>query len=410
MLFLGSTAVVTAKVAGIVVSLYGAWTAYSTMPETELRRNLMKAFRAGEVGKKVKRGVGKGVKDVILYPKIQRVAVRLDSKQIVFTVPTGLNPQEIFNHDWLFRQVFGEHIELSGDVKTFVLNVYCEGISMFDYDVAEVEKTIKGMKLPIYVGRSRTGATAYDMTLHPHLLIAGETGAGKSIQVRSILTTLVTYCRDDIELYCGDLKRSEFHLFQGVADEVVYDADNLNRILTGVKKELAKRGTLLNKERVANIDDLPKTKKPKYIVIAIDEVALLEKHPCMDIVEQISAIGRALGVFLILSLQRPDADVLDGKLKNNLTVRMAFRHSDEINSRITIGTGDAANIKQSEKGLMIHKLDGIKFVQAPHLKLDAARKLLEPYTLSEEEIEQQAEQKAQERQEEDNIELGGLPF
>lgn len=78
----------------------------------------------------------------------------------------------------------------------------------------------------------------------------------------------------------------------------------------------------------------------------------------MDGIEEISTIGRALGVYLILSMQRPDADVLDGKLKNNLTVRMAFRHADEINSRITIGSGEAAEIKQSEKGRMVLKLDG----------------------------------------------------
>ncbi|WP_169507483.1 FtsK/SpoIIIE domain-containing protein [Paenibacillus harenae] len=372
---------------------------------------MTKAFRAGELGKKVKRGKGKT--EIILYPKIQRVAVRLDSKQVVFTVPTGMNPKEVFDHDWLFRQVFGEHIELVGDSKTFVLNVFKEGIQMFDYDAEEVEKAVEGLRLPIFIGRSRTGVVAYDMTEHPHLLIAGETGAGKSVQVRSILTSLVLDCRDRFELYCADLKLSEFHLFRGVADDVVYNAEGLHQILIRIKKELGNRGALLNKERVANVDELPPKKRPKYIIMAIDEVALLQKHPaCMDIVEEISAIGRALGVFLILSMQRPDSDVLDGKLKNNLTVRCAFRHSDEINSRITIGTGDAAHIKQSEKGLMIHKLDGIRFVQAPYLKLDAARKLLEPYTLNEEEIEQQAEQRAQEIQQQidDDFEMGGLPF
>lgn len=406
MIFLGSTALVTAKVAGLVTSSYIAWKAYATMPETELRRDINKAFKAGQLGKKVKRGIGKTAREVILYPKIQRVAARLESKQIVFTVPTGMNPKEVFDHDWLFRQVFGEHIELAGDVKTFVLNVYNEGIHMFDYDAQEVAKAIEGMRLPIYVGKGRSGHVAYDMTEHPHLLEAGETGSGKSVLLRAILTTLVLFAKDRIELYCADLKRSEFHLFRDVADDVVYDASSLEQILKGVKKAMRKRGDLLNRERVAHVDDLPEKKRPKYIVIAIDEVSLLKKHDCMDIVEEISAIGRALGVYIILSMQRPDADVLDGKLKNNLTVRIAFRHADEINSRITIGSGEAAHIKQSQKGLMIHKLDGIKHVQAPFLHLEAARALLEPF------IPEEAPEPPDDDPEDDEeqTELGGLPF
>ena len=405
MIFLGSTALVTAKVAGVLASSYVAWTAYATMPETEMRRNINKAFRAGKLGLKVKRGSGK---EVILYPKVQRVTARLDSRKIVFSVPTGMNPKEVFDHDWLFHQVFGEHIELDGNYKTFALNVYRDGIAMFDYDAQEVAKAIEGMRLPIYVGKGRGGHVAYDMTEHPHLLEAGETGSGKSVLLRAILTTLVLFAKDRIELYCADLKRSEFHLFRHVADEVVYDALSLGSILGRVKKQMRKRGDLLNKEGVAHVDDLPDGKRPKYIVIAIDEVSLLKKDPCMEVVEEISAIGRALGVYIILSMQRPDADVLDGNLKNNLTVRIAFRHADEINSRITIGSGEAAHIKQSQKGLMIHKLDGIKYVQAPFLKLETARTLLEPFFPPTEPPQTPPDDDPDD--DDDIMELGGMPF
>ncbi|GIP25040.1 hypothetical protein J23TS9_01700 [Paenibacillus sp. J23TS9] len=125
------------------------------------------------------------------------------------------------------------------------------------------------------------------------------------------------------------------------------DASGLKRIVMKLRRELRARGDLLDRHEVAHVNDLPEWERPPYIVLAVDEVALLKKE--MDIMEgidEISTIGRALGVFLILSMQRPDATVLDGKLKNNLTVRMAFRHADEINSRITIGSGEAAEIKQ----------------------------------------------------------------
>src|SRR5690606_15887046 len=108
-----------------------------------------------------------------------------------------------------------------------------------------------------------------------------------------------------------------------------------------------------------------------------DEVALLKKEKdIMELIEAISAIGRALGVLLILSMQRPDADVLDGKIKNNLTVRMALRHADGINSRITLGSEEAATIAQSQKGRFYMALDCLKQVQAPLLSVPDAKELL----------------------------------
>ncbi|WP_245640065.1 FtsK/SpoIIIE domain-containing protein [Paenibacillus dakarensis] len=236
------------------------------------------------------------------------------------------------------------------------------------------------MRLPVYVGKSRTGDVAYDMVDHPHLLIAGETGSGKSVALRSILTSLIRQVGAKLELYCADLKRSEFHVFRGVAREVVTDVSGLERIVLRLQREMRHRGDLMDAEEVAHIDDLPADKRPPYIVLAIDEVALLKREKdVMDGVEEISTIGRALGVFLVLAMQRPDAGVLDGRLKNNLTVRMAFRHSDAINSRITIGSDEAARILDRDKGRMVFKLNGCEYVQGPHLTLAAARTLLNPY-------------------------------
>ena len=219
------------------------------------------------------------------------------------------------------------------------------------------------------------------MTEHPHLLIAGVTGSGKSVALRSVLTTLILNVpADRLSLYCADLKMSEFHLFAGIAKEVVVETEDVRRVVTSIRAEMKKRGALLNKAEVAHIDDLAEKERPPYIVLAIDEVALLKKDKkLMDGIEEISAIGRALGVFLILAMQRPDADVLDGKLKNNLTVRMALRFLDELNSRIAIDSGEAASIKESQPGRMYMRLGGLTEVQTPALELAEAKRLLKPF-------------------------------
>jgi S-DNA-T family DNA segregation ATPase FtsK/SpoIIIE len=363
------------KGATLAGSIWGAWVTYRTFPIPATKIKLMKCFRLGKVYLVKEKKKGQTIEQRI-YPKIKSVRDG-ESLQVVFALPMGLNPDVIFKNDWLFYQAFGEHHEIQGNAKIITLNVYQEGIKLFDFNYDEFKDKIKDMKLPIVVGKSRQGYEVYDMLENPHLLIAGETGSGKSVCLRSILSTLIL-SESYLELYCADLKRSEFHLFRKIAREVVVDAHNLKIMLMKIKKELVRRGNLLDEAEVAHVDDL-KNKLP-YIVIAIDEVALLKKeNDCMEILEEISAIGRALGVFLILSMQRPDADILDGKLKNNLTVRMAFRHSDKINSGITIGSGEAATIKQSQKGSMIYKSESLKAVQAPYLELSKAKKLLENY-------------------------------
>lgn len=412
MLMSGVTSAATAsliKLAGAGGCGLAAWALWRGMPDQVVRRKLMTLFRTGDMYYKI---IGYKGHQLRNYPIIKRVTLYVDRTEAAFVLPVGMDPGVIKKNEWLFRQFFGSLVELKqgDDARTFVMRVYSTAIAAFSYDADKIAGCIGEMRLPVYVGRTRSADVVYDMVDHPHLLIAGETGSGKSVALRSILTTLIRSVKD-LELYCADLKRSEFHLFRGIAKQVVMDAAGLHKIVLKLRREMKKRGDQLDRYGVAHVDDLPKWDRPPYIVLAVDEVALLKKDKdLMDGIEEISTIGRALGVYLILSMQRPDADVLDGKLKNNLTVRIAFRHADEINSRITIGSGEAAEIKQSEKGRMVLKLDGCQFVQGPHLELEEARGLLEPYRRVElPEPEEEMQEPAESLTEEDEgIEVGLL--
>lgn len=314
-------------------------------------------------------------KETRAYPVIKKIVEYVDRTQANFQIPVGVDPEELLKRAWLFKQVFGMNAELTkvGE-RLFNLSVYNHALTAYDYDELKVKECIAKHRLPVYVGRSRSGEVSYDMVDHPHLLIAGETNSGKSVVLRSIITTLSAN-RDNIELYCADMKRSEFHLFRGIAKEVVMDEIGLAHIVLRIRKEMKRRGDLMDENEVAHVDEL-KEKLP-YIVLAVDEVALLQDNKSiMEGLEEISTIGRALGVFIILAMQRPDAQVLDGKLKQNLTVRMALQHADEINSRITIGQSGAEKLEKP--GQMIFKGSKTEFVQGPFLSLDKARELLAP--------------------------------
>jgi DNA segregation ATPase FtsK/SpoIIIE, S-DNA-T family len=341
---------------------------------------LMKVFKDGEIGISYSYGQNKG----IVYPKIHSVKPDKKNKNVeyTFTIPTGLDPKEVKKKEYCFKQVFGENIELKGDIKRFTLTVYLSVLpSVLEYDYQKISSHLAG-KLPILAGMDINGnIITYDMVKYPHLLIAGETGSGKSTQLRSILTTLIqTLDPNRLQLFLCDLKRSEFHVFRYVehVQGLFVSPNEIMPMLMYLKKVMEERGDLLDHHEVAHVDDLPDT--PPYIVLCIDEVALLKKEKkLMDIVEEISAIGRALGVFLILSMQRPDRDVLDGKLKNNLTVRMGFRCADLINSRI-IGTPGSEKLKDDGRMLLKSPVyRELVEIQAPYVNIEGAKKILERY-------------------------------
>lgn len=277
----------------------------------------------------------------------------------------------------MFQQVYGADIELEGDIKNFTLYLK-QTPSEIPYNCETLN--LKKYQLPILAGTDKHGKVViYDK--YPHLLIAGETGSGKSTQLRAILTTLIqALSPEQLQLYLCDMKRSEFHIFRRVQHVrgPFITAQELYAALELLKIEMQNRGTLLDQYELAHVDDLPF--RLPYIVLCIDEVAMLKKEKAvMDLVEEISAIGRALGVFLILSMQRPDSEVLDGKLKVNMTVRMGFKTADLINSKI-IGTSGSEKIKYPGKFLLKAPIfDELTEITSHFLPVGEAKKILEGF-------------------------------
>ncbi|EOP29501.1 MULTISPECIES: FtsK/SpoIIIE domain-containing protein [Bacillus] len=356
-----------------------------------LRNQLIEVFRkAGLYVDHQTRG-GK----VPIYPKIHDISSSKEKVRYIFTIPNGLDPKIIEKKWFCFQQILGRNVAIEGDIKKFVLNVFQSdvGLQTYNYSYKKWQPLLKQHRLPVVVGRDQFGKMiTYDLvdSNTPHLLIAGETGSGKSSMVRVVLSTLVQYMSPDkLHLYLGDMKNSEFHFLRRVkhVKEVCMEEIEMKIMLQKVWKEIRERRKLMEEYEVDHIDEYnkmsPDDQKP-YILLAIDEVAMLQdEKECMSIVEKISAVGRALGIFMILSMQRPDAKVLDGKLKLNMTVRMGFKCDSTINSNI-MGTPGSEQLEQS--GQMILKLSGLKKVQAPYLELSKAKQIVEHYRVPKEDI------------------------
>ena len=339
----------------------------------QARKRLFSAFKTGDICHKVG--------DRMLYPAIKRVELADNYTRYTVRLPAGMKPETLTDKIYVFQQTLGKHVNIDGEIRYFTITVYRKGLpSKVPYRLSDWQATVDEMKLPIIVGRDRNNEpVAFDLADYPHVLISGETGSGKSSLLRAVLTTLMLGKQPaDVRFVLGDLKRSEFGLYRRMphVDGVHITAGTLLPALRLINAEMKRRGSLLDNHEVTHISELPE--KLPYYIVAIDEVALLRKEKeVMAIIEDISSIGRSLGVLLMLSMQRPDAEVLNGRLKNNLTVRISGRQSNKRNAGVA-GVDGAEQIKISDKGRMIFVLDEPVEVQTPWLAFAEAKRLLAP--------------------------------
>ncbi len=221
-------------------------------------------------------------------------------------------------------------------------------------------------KLTLALGKTIYGSNyVADLKKMPHLLIAGATGAGKSVALNSILISMLYKASpDEVKFILVDPKRLELGLYADIPHlltPIVTDPKRASYSLKWAVSEMENRYKHLAAFGVRNIDQYnsdvcagfdPKTAadnddKPKplpYIVIIIDELADLMMISARDVEESITRLAqmaRAVGIHLILATQRPSVDVITGLIKANFSSRISFRVSSKVDSRTIIDTNGA---------------------------------------------------------------------
>lgn len=223
-----------------------------------------------------------------------------------------------------------------------------------------------GAELPLVIGYTKVHETkVIDLVDAPHILVAGATKQGKSVCLHSMVASLLFSKRpDELQFVFIDPKTFEFHeygaLFNhylcalpGASSEeeerkkaIVTRAQDAANTLAGLCAEMDERYETLLAAQVTNIRNYNKQAENKlpYIVCFIDEyadmtVAFGAKKESKELAKRITASiirlaqrGRAAGIHLILSTQRPSVDVITGLIKSNFPTRIAFRTSSRIDS------------------------------------------------------------------------------
>lgn len=219
----------------------------------------------------------------------------------------------------------------------------------------------------ITVGKSALAEITFDLNRVPHVLAAGETGSGKSVILRLILWQFIN---QGSRVYMLDFKGGvEFGIDYERYGEVVTERKRALQILTELETENAKRLALFREMRVKNIVEYNRKTGRNLCRIGVfcDELAemLDKKGAAKELKEQMEKIegkistlarlSRATGINLILGMQRPDANVLTGQIKNNIPVRISGRFADKTASEIVLGSTDACSIPDI-KGRFIYKV------------------------------------------------------
>lgn len=221
-------------------------------------------------------------------------------------------------------------------------------------------------KLSFALGKDISGhAMVADLAKMPHLLIAGATGAGKSVCLNALITSILFKAKpNEVKFILVDPKKVELSHYANIPHllaPVVTDVKKAAATLKWVVKEMERRYDIFAetgsrdlvtynqkyiKAEAMNEPDHPYEFLPQIVVI-IDELADLMMIAPADVEDSIcrlAQLARAAGIHLVIATQRPSVDIITGLIKANIPSRIAFAVSSQIDSRTILDMGGAEKL------------------------------------------------------------------
>ncbi len=236
--------------------------------------------------------------------------------------------------------------------------------------------------LSFVIGKDIAGnAVVADLSKMPHLLVAGQTGSGKSVMINSLLTSLLyRNSPSDLKLILVDPKQVEMAPYNGIAhllSPVINDPEKCISALKWAVAEMERRLRTMAEEGKRNIAEYNNIKNQvgmPYIVIVIDELADLMMMAAREVealVVRLAQKARAVGIHLVLATQRPSVDVITGLIKANVPARIAFTVASQIDSRTIIDQMGAEKLLgRGDMLLLTSEMNKPKRIQAPLIEDD----------------------------------------
>ena len=241
----------------------------------------------------------------------------------------------------------------------------------------------KKEKLYVPIGKDITGTPlSFAICNMPHCLICGATNSGKSVCANSIiLSLLMNYKPNEVRFIMVDPKKVEMLFYKDIPHllcPIITESEKARVALEKLCLEMDRRFTYFSAVGVKNIAsynekmELEKKEKMPFIILVVDEFAELMLCKSKNIVEEkiqkLAQLGRAAGIHLVLSTQRPDVNIISGSIKANLPCRMTFRLSSLVDSRTVIDCGGAEKLLNNGDMLLITPdFTGLRRVQGVYV-------------------------------------------
>lgn len=222
---------------------------------------------------------------------------------------------------------------------------------MFDFESMKNAKS----KLTVALGLDVSGKPIVaDIGRMPHILIAGQTGSGKSVAINTFLCSmLLRVSPAEVKFILVDPKRVELTGYNGIPHlltPVIIEADKVLSALRWLQQEMDRRYTQFAQAGVRNIEgfnEMSGFQALPYIVLIIDELAdimLTSPVEVEDSITRIAQMSRATGIHMILATQRPSVNVITGLIKANIPTRIAFAVASQVDSRVILDTQGAEKL------------------------------------------------------------------
>jgi len=231
----------------------------------------------------------------------------------------------------------------------------------------------KNAKSPLTfaLGKDITGKNFYvDITAMPHILIAGETGSGKSVCINSLITSILFKATpDDVKMILIDPKVVELSGFKNIPHllvPVVTDPKKAASALNWAVSEMTSRYKIFAEKSARDINRyngmMGEEEKLPRIVVIIDELAELMMacpREVEDSICRIAQLGRAAGIHLVVATQRPSVNVITGLIKANISSRIAFKVNSGVDSRTILDQNGAEKLLRNGD-MLYHPSDAAK--------------------------------------------------
>ncbi len=250
--------------------------------------------------------------------------------------------------------------------------------TVYSLDVFQSEKFKPSPeKILVALGKDITGeAFTMDLAKAPHLLIAGQTGSGKSVCINALMASMLfSKTPDELRMILVDPKAVELKMYENIPHllaPVITKPEIAIQALQWLCYEMDRRTEVLASAKVRNIggfnakfeagelpDEVPeedRSHRMAFIVVIIDEMADLMMVAGKEIeknVARLAAKARAVGIHLVLATQRPSVKVITGIIKANLPTRISFKVASQIDARTVMDHAGAE--KLLGRGDMLYK-------------------------------------------------------